>query len=181
MTEQCQTWDDVVEKGILAVKFDQDVTPDMQTTMWDMDSDDDDTLLDGDMHGYVSIEKTYIEEEPIWRGLLYVRKEPGNDDPWAEQPDDLESIRERMDGWKTPGARMTLLDFRVDAPRSFRDCCYMPASCDSCYDQEPHDSCENDLNEHFVDEDGQCVYCRRGKEYRRRSKRILARMKENVA
>ena len=71
-------------------------------------------------------------------------------------------------------ARHYLNQAWVDATRNLWDCTYRPVVCEGCIEDELHTSCEIELNEHYFDDDGQCIACRRRVEYRRRSKRIAA-------
>lgn len=170
----CISWDDVVERGLLQVSFDLDITPAMETQMYDLDMEED-TLLEGEKHGWVEVEKTNLEKsEPVHRRLLCVREPPPDVFLRPEEMDDLERINEVMHGWKTPGHDTTLNQAWVDATRNLWDCTYRPVVCEGCIEGELHTSCEIELNEHYFDDDGQCIACRRRVEYRRRSKRRAA-------
>ncbi|KAH7151747.1 hypothetical protein B0J13DRAFT_522090 [Dactylonectria estremocensis] len=153
MLEGCLSWEDAIEKGIYRVSFDLDVTPAMETEMYD-DEVDEDTLLQGETHGWVEVEKTGLEKsEPVRRRLLCVRDPP----------------RDTL-----LGVEGDLFNDWLRATEVFWDCTYRTPACDGCDEDEPHHACEVELNEHFFDEDGQCVACRRATEYRRRSNRIAA-------
>ncbi|KAH6880737.1 hypothetical protein B0T10DRAFT_495163 [Thelonectria olida] len=167
--EDRRSWEDAIEKGLLLVSFDLDVNPAMFTFVCDCDVEED-TLLEGE-DGWVDVELSgYQECEPVATRLLCVRNKL-RDHFGAE----LGPGPER-DAWRTPGSDGTLYHFWSDeATSALRDCTYRGHSCDGCREFEPHDVCENELDEHYFDEDGQCVACRRQSEYRRRSKRIAAR------
>ncbi|KAF7116915.1 hypothetical protein CNMCM5793_005545 [Aspergillus hiratsukae] len=53
--EDCRCWDDVEEKGLWIVCFDQDVTPAMETHMWDCVREEDWEIDNGE--GWVEVEK----------------------------------------------------------------------------------------------------------------------------
>ena len=172
--EGCISWDDVVEKGLLQVRFDLDITPAMETQMLDLDMEED-TLLEGEKHGWVDVENTGIEKsEPIHRRVLCVREQPQNIFLRPEEMDELERINEVMHGWKTPGHDSTLDQAWTDATMNLWDCTYRPVVCEGCIENDLHTSCEVELNEHYFDDHGQCIACRRAIEHRRRSKRIAA-------
>lgn len=174
MPEGCISWDDVLERGLFRVSFDLDISPAMETQVIDLDIEED-TLLEGDKYGWVEVEKTGIEKsEPVNRSLLCVREKPGDVFLRPEDMDNLERINEVMHGWKTPGHDSTLSQTWVDATTNLWDCTYRTVVCEGCIADEEHTSCEIDLNEHYFDDDGQCIACRRSIEYRRRSKRIVA-------
>jgi hypothetical protein len=175
MPEGCISWDDVLELGLLMVSFDLDIGPAMETQTLDLDMEED-TLLEGDKHGWVEVEKTGIEKsEPVRRSLLCVREQPRDVFLRADEMENMERINEVMRGWKTPGHDNTLSQAWVDATSNLWDCTYRPVVCDGCDADEEHTSCEIELDEHYLDGDGQCIACRRVIEYRRRSKRIAAR------
>jgi hypothetical protein len=174
MPEGCISWDDIVERGLLQVSFDLDITPAMETQMLDLEMEED-TLLEGDEHGWVEVEKTGIEKsEPSHRSILCVREQPRDIFLHPEEMNDLERINEVMHGWKTPGHDGTLGQAWFDATRNLLDCTYRPVVCEGCIEDVQHTSCEMELDEHYFDDDGQCIACRRAIEYRRRSKRIAA-------
>ncbi|KAH6981277.1 hypothetical protein BKA56DRAFT_617071 [Ilyonectria sp. MPI-CAGE-AT-0026] len=174
LPEGCLSWEDVIEKGIYQVSFDLDITPAMETEMYDCDIEED-TLLDCEKHGWVEVEKSGLEKcQPVQTRLLCARERPRDAFLGLEEVDDIDRIREALDGWKTPGHESTLSSAWQDAVSGLWDCTYRQPSCDGCYEGEPHDLCEVELDEHYFDEDGQCIACRRVTEYRRRSKRIAA-------
>ncbi|KAH7161502.1 hypothetical protein EDB81DRAFT_784935 [Dactylonectria macrodidyma] len=173
MPEGCQSWEDIIEKGIYKVDFDLDVNPATETEMYDGDLDED-TLLEGEKHGWVEVEKTGVEKsEPVQHRLLCVRNSPRDTLLGFKDSSDIASIEEST--WRTPGYEGDLFNSWVRATQVFWDCTYRLPCCDGCDEDEPHDACEIELNEHYFDEDGQCVACRRKTEYRRRSKRIVER------
>ncbi|KPM35911.1 hypothetical protein AK830_g10659 [Neonectria ditissima] len=178
MPEGCLSWDDVLEKGLLQVQFDLDVTPAMETETWDEDVEED-THLDNDKYGWVFVDRSGLEKcKPVKRTLLCCRKRPHNaffGFDHQELPFDLDRFNELENGWKTPGNEGTLGEAWSKATLAFWDCTYRRPSCDGCGDDVPHDSCEVELDEHYFDEDAQCIACRRVTDYRRRSKRIAAR------
>ncbi|EED18578.1 conserved hypothetical protein [Talaromyces stipitatus ATCC 10500] len=133
----CHSWDDILQKGIIHVEFDQDVSPAMETYMDDTYGEEEESLIENDRTGWVYIEKSPDEI----RGHLYHR--------WMDHTSAL---------W---------------------DCTYRIPVCDACNNEEPHQNCEHELNGHYFDEDGQCIACRRHTEYRRRSKRIAKRQKQD--
>jgi hypothetical protein len=65
LPEECRTWEDVEEKGLLSVKFDLDVTPMMEIYAASCYGDDlEDSLLDEEKQGYVEVEKSHLEKLP---------------------------------------------------------------------------------------------------------------------
>ena len=157
--KDCKTWADVVEKGLLLLQFDRDVYPEMETTTWGEGLDEDAVIQDGKEWMY--IDKSGLGElPPMKQSLLCLREPP------------LEPFSELKDYWKTPGFDRRLIDVWRGYTGMLWDCTYRKVLCEMCVDNQPHEDCENDLYEHFFDDDGQCVACRRSLEYRRRSKRL---------
>ncbi|KAH6866165.1 hypothetical protein B0T10DRAFT_569677 [Thelonectria olida] len=73
--EGCLSWEDVIEKGLLQVGLDLDVTPTMEALMDDLPVEDD-SLLEGEKHGWMDVERTYLElKEPVERVLLRARRQ----------------------------------------------------------------------------------------------------------
>ncbi|KAH8703607.1 hypothetical protein BGW36DRAFT_393891 [Talaromyces proteolyticus] len=128
--EGCKSWDDVVQQGLYFVYFDQQVTPEMETDMWDEPEDEGDSMLGEDRQDY----------------------------------DPVNSKNNNFDG--------TLQNMWYELFRSLNDCTYRRPCCDGCDNDEEVHECELELNEHYFDEDGQCIACRRFLEHRRRSKRL---------
>ncbi|CAH0056845.1 unnamed protein product [Clonostachys solani] len=166
-------WDDVVERGLLQVRFDLDVTPQMLTESW-CEGVDADSCLEKDKEGWVFVDWSGNEKRtPIDRRLLCVRDEPHRLVDLSIT--DPEEIAKMMYGWETPGTDARLAHVWSSCTTRLRDCTYRGSSCDACYNEEEHEFCEQDLDEHYFDEDGQCIACRRATEYRRRSKRIATK------
>ncbi|KAF9771834.1 hypothetical protein IL306_010500 [Fusarium sp. DS 682] len=132
------SWEEVIEDGLLQVKFDLDIS----TAMFFSESPmSEHTPLGKD--GWVLVEKTGVENlKPVEILHLCAREERGTS----------ESI---------PGSDKTLFNAWVDATMQLRDCTYKPKGCRSCREDEPHGLCEEEMDEHYNDEDGQCVACRR--------------------
>lgn len=172
--EDRHAWGDIVEKGLLLVSFDLDVTPAMMTISWDCDVEED-SALEGETYGWVDVEKSGYERcEPVETRLLCVRAEPNRG--FGVKPDPTpEEIHEMFYGWQTPGNQGRLFSFWVEMTGVLWDCTYRRERCDDCDVGEDHEWCANELNEHYFDDDAQCIACRRKTEYRRRSKRIAAR------
>ncbi|CAG9987069.1 unnamed protein product [Clonostachys byssicola] len=167
------SWEDVVERGLLQVRFDLDVTPQMVTESW-CEGVDTDSCLEKDKEGWVFVDWTGNEKsKPIDRRLLCVRDQPYRLMDLSDKPP--EEIAKMMYGWETPGSDARLFDAWSSYTICLRDCTYRGVSCYACDNDEEHDLCEQDLDEHYFDEDGQCIACRRASEYRRRSKRIAAK------
>ncbi|KAF4455734.1 hypothetical protein F53441_1933 [Fusarium austroafricanum] len=146
------SWDNVVEKGLIQASFDLEVSPAMFTDEWDE-----------------------FEESGVGKDGWVLVDHSGIDKLEAVEIRHL-CAREQDQG-ETPGSDKRLFDAWVDATTQLRDCCYKPTGCDDCADNEPHDWCEQERDEHYYDEDGQCIACRRQEEYRRRSKRIRGQKK----
>ncbi|KIL86919.1 hypothetical protein FAVG1_09472 [Fusarium avenaceum] len=157
--EDRHSWEDVIEKGLLQVKFDLDVSPEMFT---DSSDDFEESTLGKD--GWVDVSKSGIEKcKPVEILHLCASNERKKGD--SEEPDPE----------KTPGSDKRLFDAWFDATMHLRDCTYRAQECEECEENEPHEWCEKERDEHYFDEDGQCIACRRESEYRRRSKRVAAR------
>ncbi|VUC37534.1 unnamed protein product [Clonostachys rosea] len=171
--EDRRSWEDVVEKGLLHVRFDLDVTPQMLTESW-WEGLDADSCLENDKDGWVYVDRSGFEKlAQIDMRLLCVRDEPHR---WVDLSNkEPEEIAKLMYGWETPGTATRLAHVWSSYTGRLRDCTYRSSSCDECYNDEEHEVCEQDLDEHYFDEDGQCIACRRVTEYRRRSKRIASK------
>ncbi|PWY65682.1 hypothetical protein BO94DRAFT_504690 [Aspergillus sclerotioniger CBS 115572] len=102
---------------------------------------------------------------------------------WEPEWDEGALIVEKT-GWvwveKRPAFKTSLYHVWSDLTSSLWDCTYRIRVCDRCEDQVPHEDCEGEMDEHYFDEDGQCVACRRATEYRRRSKRIAKRKVDSM-
>ncbi|KAJ4256261.1 hypothetical protein NW762_009341 [Fusarium torreyae] len=157
--EDRSSWEDVIEQGLLQVRFDLDVSPAMFTTE---DDDFEESTLG--KHGWVLVSKSGMETyEPVDIIHLCARDERTKGQ-YDREPEE-----------RTPGCRTTLDQAWLSATGHLRDCTYKKESCEGCDEDEPHEWCETERNEHYFDEDGQCIACRRADEYRRRSKRVAAR------
>lgn len=173
----CKTWSDALDKGITLVQFDLDWAIDMETLTCDEDPASD-SLMPGDKQPWIIIEK--VEKPPsVVTKLLCVRSPPNRDFAGcnfnkADGTFDFDAYVDFRDGWKTPGNQGTLSDTWSHIGLALYDCTYSNLSCPGCDDDEPHDDCEWEVDEHYFDDDGQCVACRRKREYRRRSKRIAS-------
>ncbi|KAK7425999.1 hypothetical protein QQZ08_007447 [Neonectria magnoliae] len=175
MPEGCLSWDGVVEKGLFQVQFDLDVTPAMETETFDCNVYKD-TKLQNDKYGWVEVERSGVEQYvPVQRTLLCCREQPRDAFFGLGEEYDVDRMNKVMHAWKTPGYKDTLDHAWDQATLAFWDCAYRRPSCDGCSEDEPHDVYEVELNEHYFDDDGQCIACRRATDYRRRSKRIAAR------
>ncbi|KAF4993092.1 hypothetical protein FGRMN_6707 [Fusarium graminum] len=151
------SWEDVVDKGLLQVKFDLEVSPEMLTDEWD-----DCVESDLEKEGWVNIEWSGLEKrEPVEILHLCARA-----DSW----EDFNKVRAE----RSPGSQKRLFDAWVDATGQLWDCTYRNPGCDECIENEPHEWCDRERDEHYFDEDGQCIACRRASEYRRRSARVAA-------
>ncbi|KAF5022463.1 hypothetical protein F66182_5499 [Fusarium sp. NRRL 66182] len=160
--ETRSSWEDVIDNGLLQVKFDLDATPEMFTE----DEDDyEESSLSKD--GWVYVDWTGIEKaKPVEISLLCLREERRKPRDFGYSPEIIEP---------TPGSRGRFCDVWANATLNlWWDCAYVIESCDDCDEDVPHEWCEADRNEHYYDEDGQCIACRREREYRRRSKRIAS-------
>ncbi|GAQ05450.1 hypothetical protein ALT_2771 [Aspergillus lentulus] len=153
--EGCRCWDDVEEKGLWVVCFDQDVTPAMETHMWDCVREEDWQVDNGE--GWVEIER--VEYGPPVR---------------IER---VSVCREDQEcGQRNSIITGSLYDMWSRIIRVLNDCTYRHPVCYGCAQDAPHE-CELDMDEHFFDEDAECVACRRASEYRRRSKRLAHKRK----
>lgn len=169
----CKTWADVQEQGILLVQFDLDWAVEMETCLYDEDPASD-SLIPGDKQPWLVIDR--VEQPPsITTELLCVRSQPSFDWDDFRKPDgslDFDEYCEFQKSWVTPGNQGTLSNKWIGFCSALSDCTYRNTSCDGCRDGEPHDRCEWELDEHYFDDEGQCIACRRERDYRRRSKRL---------
>ncbi|KAF4343288.1 hypothetical protein FBEOM_2764 [Fusarium beomiforme] len=132
------SWEEVIENGLLQVKFDLDFSPAMFFSESPMFGH---TPLG--KNGWVFVEKTGVDTlKPVEILHLCAREERGASE-------------------NTPGSDKTLFDAWMEATLQLRDCTYKPKGCQSCRANEPHDLCEQEMDEHYNDEDGQCIACRR--------------------
>ncbi|CAG9955332.1 unnamed protein product [Clonostachys rosea f. rosea IK726] len=167
------SWENVVERGLLQVRFDLDVTSQMLTESW-WEGLDADSCLENDKEGWVFVDRSGHEKrKPIDRRLLCVRDQPYRLIDLSIT--DPKEIAKMMYGWETPGTDARLVDAWSSYTTRLLDCTYRGVSCYACDNEDEHELCEQDLDEHYFDEDGQCIACRRASEYRRRSKRIAAK------
>ncbi|KAM0266775.1 hypothetical protein ACHAPA_006552 [Fusarium lateritium] len=157
--EDRHSWEDVIDQGLLQVKFDLDVSPEMFIDFWD---DFEESTLGKD--SWVDVNKSGIEECKPVEILHLCASNERKTGHFGEN-----------DQKKTPGSDGRLFDAWYDATMYLRDCTYRIQECEECEENEPHESCERERDEHYFDEDGKCIACRRESEYRRRSKRVAAR------
>ncbi|KAF4495947.1 hypothetical protein FAGAP_7921 [Fusarium agapanthi] len=135
------SWEDVIDHGLLQVKSYLDVSP----AMFYSESPTFGFTPEGE-EGWVLVEKTGIENlKPV--KILH-----------------LCAMEERGTSESTPGSDKTLFNAWYDATMQLRDCTYKPTGCKGCRTNEPHDLCEQEIDEHFNDEDEQCLACRREEE-----------------
>ncbi|KAF9887643.1 hypothetical protein FE257_009736 [Aspergillus nanangensis] len=144
--EDCASWGDVERTGLWVVKFDQDVTDEMQLSV------DDARLLDesdsgGPEEWVVAHKRAFGPPVCIQRLML----------------SQTELIESRGGGYDHDFFNLpsTLMDEWIHLTQVFWDCTYSKPCCDGCDEGERHDDCELDLTEHVFDEDGQCLECRR--------------------
>ncbi|VUC20090.1 unnamed protein product [Clonostachys rosea] len=156
--EDRRSWEDVIEKGLLSVRFDLDVTPAMHTFCWD-EQYNEPSELPGDNIVWVLVEKTGLYScKPVDCKLLCAKDQPKH--RFVDPDMDPEEQARIAYGWHTPGTAGRLFDEWSDATEWFRDCAYN-SNCEACNDGEPHDICDDEWDEHYFDEDGQCIACRR--------------------
>ncbi|KAF4967436.1 hypothetical protein FSARC_5009 [Fusarium sarcochroum] len=152
------SWEDIIEKGLLQVQFDLDVSPGMLTE--EEEEFEESTL---GKHGWVLVYRSGVDKyEPVEIIQLCAREE-SNKEQYDQDPVE-----------KTPGCHTTLRQAWINATGQLRDCTYRIEFCESCIENEPHEWCETERDEHYFDDDGQCIACRRVEEYRRRSRRVAA-------
>ncbi|RHZ67335.1 uncharacterized protein CDV56_108085 [Aspergillus thermomutatus] len=149
--EDCRCWDDVEEKGLWIVCFDQDVTPAMETHMWDCQRDEDLEIDNGE--GWVEVERIEYGPPVLIKRVSLCRED--------QQPG----------GRGNSTITSTLYDMWNQITRVLNDCTYRHPLCYGCAEDAPHE-CELEMDDHYFDEDAQCVACRQASEYRRRSKRL---------
>lgn len=183
---------DAQKQGITLVDFDLDWTPAMETELVDIEPC---PLVRDNRHHTLESSWLIIDAVPkpplVKTTTLCIRDEPRRtltlDTPYPNpnfyNPDgsfNPAAYNEYHHGWKTPGSKATLHDlWRETTSRALNDCTYRNVFCEGCRadEAESHDRCEWELDEHYFDDDGQCIECRRFLEYRRRSKRIAGKRK----
>ncbi|PYI02581.1 hypothetical protein BO78DRAFT_410488 [Aspergillus sclerotiicarbonarius CBS 121057] len=163
--EGCSTWEDIKERRLWVVKFDLDFSPAMETEMEDWEPEWDEGALIVEKTGWVLVEK--VEMDP----LVSVERMSVGDGRRADW--DLDGER--------PDFKTSLYHEWSGLTSSLWDCTYRIPICDRCDDEVPHEDCEVEMDEHYFDDDGQCVACRRATEYRRRSKRIAKRKVDSMS
>ncbi|KAE8391439.1 hypothetical protein BDV23DRAFT_171621 [Aspergillus alliaceus] len=159
--EECTSWDDILRRGLWMVKFDQDAAPDMETDVHDDDPEE--YALIEDREPWVWVDKTKYGP-PI--SIKRVSVCEGNCE-FNNAPFGVHCAHGQTES-EMPKFERKLYDEWANLTTVLWDCTYTSPVCEFC-DQGP---CEVDMDEHYFDDDGQCVACRRHIEYRRRSKRI---------
>ncbi|RAK97314.1 uncharacterized protein BO80DRAFT_389935 [Aspergillus ibericus CBS 121593] len=169
--EGCSTWEDIKAMGLWVVKFDLDFSPAMETDMMDWEPEWDEGALIVEKTGWVWVDKVEMDP-PVSVERVSVGDEQWNGVNWG-----------RADGavyGEKSAFRTSLYHVWSGLTSSLWDCTYRIPTCDRCDDEVPHEECEVEMDEHYFDDDGQCVACRRVLEYRRRSKRIAKRKVEDM-
>ncbi|KAG2417105.1 hypothetical protein HFD88_008323 [Aspergillus terreus] len=136
---ECTTWEDIQQKGLWMVRFDQDV-PGELTVQMDDDASAQESLIDDD-HGWVQVDSCTNWGPPHCVERVSVNSLDVEDPP----------MNSLYNEW-------------VSLVSQLYDCTYRPCCCDGCDEGEPHENCEVEMSEHFFDEDGDCVECRRAVE-----------------
>lgn len=166
----CYSWEDVLQKGIIHVMFDQDVSPAMETYIEDIyyEEEAEESFLEKDRSGWAYVEK--IDHGPP---VQIKRLSVGEDanklalQIFNREPQSPEEIRGHLyHTWS-------------DWTGALWDCTYRIPVCDRCDDEEPHELCEHELYDHYFNQDGECKACQQFLEYRRRSKRISKKRKQD--
>ncbi|KAJ9365856.1 hypothetical protein C8Q69DRAFT_54671 [Paecilomyces variotii] len=165
--KECRSWEDIQQNGLFFVRFDQDVTPAMETCLYE-DLDEEDMLEDG-------VEWVWVDKVDYGPPVSIKRVSVDKDTDAEFTPVGRNLEHGSSQGPKFQG---TLFDNWYNLHTSaLNDCTYRISSCDGCWDNVPHENCEIELDEHYFDDDGQCIACRRFGEHRRRSKRIAKKRK----
>lgn len=179
MKKGCRTWADVQEQGLIMVEFDLDWSPAMETEVEEDFATD--TLIPDWRQPWMFVDKVE-RPPPIKSTLLCVRSEPRWTWDDFRQPDgnlDYNKHDEFQKSWKTPGSQASLSSVWESFKHVTWSCAYNYEDCDGCRNGEPHDRCEQELSEHYFDDEGQCIECKRFAEYRRRSKRLAKKPKKS--
>jgi hypothetical protein len=132
--EGCRSWDDILQNGLFAVRFDQDVTPAMETDMYD-DTDDETLLEDGGE--WVWIDK--IDYGPSVRvKRVSVEKDDNANFMGLDNTQENESSQNQRFQGKLFNEWWGLLTVLYD-------CTYRRPVCDGCWEDEPHENCEMEM------------------------------------
>lgn len=130
----CYSWDDVLQKGIIHVMFDQDVSPAMETYMDDTCEEEELSLIENDRTGWIYIEK--VDHGPPVR---IERLSVDND------ANELALRTYNMDPQSPDEIRSHLFHTWSDWTGALWDCTYRLPVCDPCDNEEPHLNCEYEL------------------------------------
>lgn len=132
----CRSWDDILQKGILFVTFDQDVTPLMETEM-EVLEEEEDTVLDNDQSAWVLVEKV-VYGPPVEISRLSVADDQNEMAFGHWRPIDKDSI-------DSPMIKGHLYHTWVDYTMALNDCTYRETVCYGCDEDVPHENCEIEL------------------------------------
>ncbi|KAF9894167.1 hypothetical protein FE257_009140 [Aspergillus nanangensis] len=140
------TWEDIQEKGIWMVEFDQQVPPELETAEDEVDEE----------------EEALIDSEDDWMHVDKINYGPP-----------INITRVRIDdghGWDKPSTgdldiKGSFQTYWAQYVGVLRDCTYHPVYCEGCDEDLPDHGCETDLSEHFFNDDGHCIECSKPREY----------------
>jgi hypothetical protein len=130
----CYSWDEVLQKGIIHVMFDQDVTPAMETYTDDSYGEEELSLIEDDRSGWVYVEKM-DHGPPVWIERLSVG-------------DDANELALRIysrESQSPEEVRGHLIHTWSEWTGALWDCTYRIPVCDACDNEEPHLNCEHEL------------------------------------
>ncbi|GAM40283.1 hypothetical protein TCE0_038r12518 [Talaromyces pinophilus] len=132
----CHSWDDVLQKGIIHVMFDQDVTPAMETYIDEFydEEEKEESLLENDRSGWAYVEK--IDHGPP----VQIKRLSVGDDA-----NELALRIHTREPQRPEEIQGHLFHTWSDWTGALWDCTYRIPVCDSCDDEEPHELCEHEL------------------------------------
>lgn len=132
----CYSWDDLLQKGVSHVMFDQDVSPAMETYIEDFYDEEEkaEFLLENDSSGWAYVEKI-DHGPPVQIKRLSV----------ADDANEL-ALRIRKSDEEGPDEITGhLYHTWSDWTGVLWDCTYRTRVCDSCDNEEPHELCELEM------------------------------------
>lgn len=132
--EDCKSWADILEKGLFCVYFDQEVTPAMETDMYD-EPDDENLLQDG--AEWVWVDKIN-NGPPVRIQRVSVDNDGGRNFFRLDNAEENGSSQDR-------NFNGTLHDEWYALAVGLNDCTYRTPVCHACDSDEPHKNCEIEM------------------------------------
>ncbi|GAD91862.1 conserved hypothetical protein [Paecilomyces variotii No. 5] len=136
--EECRSWEDILQNGLFFVSFDQDVTPAMETDVYEEPEDEDDPSMLEDGVGWMWVDKIKYGP-PVRIERVSVNKDRVSDFAAPESRLGDQSTREK-------NFYGTLLESWYDLhTHALNDCTYRIPTCDGCWEDVPHENCEIEM------------------------------------